>query len=185
MEVKIGSNSDHLAYGYFCLDLTMQNEARYKLSEEAIDENMSGVEVHEKFKTKGLFMIVATRRIAKTKILNLYFSRNQIEEIFKIGKTDGNMLPLNVSNENTLRGHLIITFIAAVIIKILNDRLLNQKISINKLFSTLEYQSANIYRDKLITSEPTKIMNEIYDIFKIKCPVEIPYKPTEDELKRL
>ena len=181
VEVKLGLNHDHLAYGYFCLDLTKQNGDRTKLTEEAIDQNFSSVEVHNKFQTKGLFMLVATNPIAKTSVIEFYFSKNQIEDLLKINSSPNNMLPVHIiNNKEILKGHMIMSFIAAVINKILSLRLLNHKININQLFSTLEYQSAFINRDQLITSKPTEIMNEIYELFKIKCPVEIPYKTNDD-----
>jgi len=52
-------------------------------------------------------------------------------------------------------------------------------------FSILKHQQAIIYDKELITSESVKKMNELYNLFKIKCPETIPYSPTADELKRL
>jgi len=53
------------------------------------------------------------------------------------------------------------------------------------VFSVLGRQAALIYPDSLITSEPVKRMNDIYNHFRIKCPEEIPYIPTEDEYNRM
>ena len=36
-----------------------------------------------------------------------------------------------------------------------------------------------------LTIEPVRKMNEIYSLFKIKCPTTIEYTPSEDELKRM
>ncbi|RAZ93956.1 hypothetical protein DK853_37635, partial [Klebsiella oxytoca] len=70
-----------------------------------------------------MFMLVSTRKIAKEKILNLYYTRNQIEEVFRIGKKDGKMLPLGIESEDALCGHLLMTFVSSTILKILSDRL--------------------------------------------------------------
>ena len=183
--VLIGSKKNHKAYGYLCLDTTMQNEGRKQLSLKVTDENMSNEDAFIELQKKGTFMLVSTRRIVKNQILNLYYTRNQVEEIFKIGKKDGKMLPLCIESEATLRGHLLMTFIAATFLKILSDKLSNTSFTLSGAFSILKHQQAIIYDKELITSESVKKMNELYNLFKIKCPETIPYSPTADELKRL
>jgi len=185
VEVQIGSNSNHRAYGYLCLDTTMQNESRKHLSLKAIDEDLLGSELFDELQKSGLFMLVATRKVRKDHIIQLYFTRNQVEEIFKIGKKDGKMLPLGVESESTLRGHLMMTFISSTILKILSDRLIGTQYTISGLFALLRHQSATIYEKELITSEEVKKMNYVYKHFAIKCPATIPYSPTPDELQRI
>ncbi len=55
----------------------------------------------------------------------------------------------------------------------------------SEVFSVFSRQAALVYPDSLVTSEPVKKMNDIYKHFKIKCPEEIPYTPTEDECARM
>ncbi|MFR2850473.1 MULTISPECIES: hypothetical protein [Hungatella] len=65
------------------------------------------------------------------------------------------------------------------------DCLLKTKLSTSEVFSILSHQGALVYPGTLITSEPIKKMKDIYKHFKIKCPEEIPYAPTEDEYSRM
>ena len=66
------------------------------------------------------------------------------------------------------------------------NRILNLILyTLSGAFSILKHQQAIIYDKELITSESVKKMNELYNLFKIKCPETIPYSPTADELKRL
>ena len=51
----------------------------------------------------------------------LYYTRDQIEKIFELCKQDGKILPLNVETEATFRGHLMMTFMGAVILKLIED----------------------------------------------------------------
>ena len=95
------------------------------------------------------------------------------------------MLPICVESEETFRGHLLITFITSVILKVLMDRLLDTDYSPEKIFSVLQYQIIQIFPKYLLTSEPVKKMNEIYSQFKMNCPTTIEYTPSEDELKRM
>lgn len=185
IEVMLGSKADRKAYGYLCLDMTTQFKENNRIAVKAFDENLSSTETFDYMQESGLFMIVATRPIAKDKILPLYYTRNQVEELFRIGKGEGKMLPINVQTEDTLRGHMLITLISTAILKILQDRLIGTGYGTEDVFSILRRQVALVYPNSLITSEPVKKMNDIYKKFGLKCPEEIPYTPSDDESARM
>lgn len=185
IDVMLGTKSDRKAYGYLCLDLTTQSKELRKVAAKAEDGNESPNEIYGHMQEAGLFMLVSSRAVAKERILSLYYTRNQVEEIFRIGKGEGKMLPLDIHHEDTLRGHLMMTLLSTAVLKILQDRLQNTKLSPSEVFSVLSHQGALVYPNSLVTSEPVKKMNDIYKHFKIKCPEEIPYTPTEDERARM
>lgn len=185
IDVTLGSKGDRHAFGYLCLDITTQFKENSKVAAKAQDEDLSSAETYDYMQGSGLFMIVATRPIAKDKILPLYYTRNQVEELFRLGKGEGKMLPVSVQSEDTLRGHMLITLISTAILKILQDRLIGTGIGTEEVFSVLSRQIALVYPQKLLTSEPVKKMNDIYRHFHIKCPEEVEYTPTDDELTRL
>lgn len=181
----LGAKSDKKAYGYLCLDLTTQSKDMRKVAAKAEDGDESADDTYSHMQEAGLFMLVSSRKVAKESILSLYYTRNQIEEVFRIGKGEGKMLPLDIHHEDTLCGHLIMTLMSTTILKILQDRLLKTKLSTSEVFSVLSHQGALVYPNSLITSEPVKKMNDIYKHFKLKCPEEIPYTSTEDESARM
>ena len=183
--VMLGTKSDRKAYGYLCLDLTTQSKELRKVAARAEDGDESPYETYSHMQKAGLFMLVSSREVAKSSILSLYYTRNQVEEVFRLGKGEGKMLPLDIHNEDTLRGHLMMTLLSTAILKVLQDRLVKTGISVSEAFSVLSHQGALVYPDSLVTSEPVKKMNDIYKQFKIKCPEEIPYTPTEDERARM
>lgn len=184
-KVKIGKSKNKDAYGYLCLDTTMRYEKQKRINAKLADEDLPEEELFESMQQAGLFMLVCTRKVEKQFLLGLYFTRNQVEEIFKIGKSGGKMLPICVEKEETFRGHLMFTFMASVITKILMDKLINSGFSPEILFSILQYQVVQIFPDFLLTSEPVRRMNDIYKLFNLKCPDTIPYKATADELQRM
>ena len=57
-------------------------------------------------------MLVYTRKVEKHNLLGLYYTRNQVEEIFKNGRDAGKMFPICAESEETLRGHMLLTFIS-------------------------------------------------------------------------
>ena len=60
--------------------------------------------------------------------------------MFDIGKNYADMLPLRVHSEETFRGHLLLTFIATVVIKQLQDALAKSTINPISLFLDLRNQ---------------------------------------------
>ncbi len=183
--VKIGQKKDKAAYGYFCLDTTMRNEKQKSITVPIGDDDWNQAELFDSMQNAGLFMLICTRRVSKNFLLGLYYTRNQVEELFKIGQCYGKMLPICVESLETLRGHLLMTFITTTITKILMDRLLNTGWSPELVYNILQFQCVQIYPDCLVTSEPVKKMNDIYKHFKMVCPTIIEYKATDEELRRM
>jgi transposase len=164
----------HGAYAYVCLDIDRKSNESRKLFQRAKAEKMKDKEVFDKMTSQGVFMLVSSRRIAKEKILPTYYMRQQIEQIFDIGKNYADLLPLRVQNEDTFRGHLLLTFIASVVVKKIQDRLKDTVYNPISLFMNLRNQKCKVYDDKVITQEAFRKANDSYKLFKITCPVEIP-----------
>lgn len=180
IKCKIGEKYDRPAYAYLCLDCTMKREEEYKLSQKAADTAISSTEIHGQRNRHGIFMLVSTRRIAQDNLLPLYYTRNQVEDIFKLCKGSCKILPIHIENESTLRGHLLITFIATVVMKMLTDKLKDTNLTAEMLFMALDQHRAKIYEDRIVVNEATKIMNYAYRKFKIKVPVEIEHTVPDD-----
>lgn len=172
----IGAKEDRQAYAYLCRDLSMKHELEKHLIERAEDQGLSGEEIFDAMQEQGLFVLVSSRRISKENLLPLYYTRDQIEKIFELCKQDGKILPLNVETEATFRGHLMMTFMAAVILKLMSDKLKKTSLTMTSMFMNLHEQHAIIYDNEFITTEPAKKMNEAYKAFKVQCPVTIPRK---------
>lgn len=171
---KIGQKSDKPAYAYLGLDITMRDQQKTRLVEKMSDEHMSDGEVYDSMGDYGLFMLVATRPVATEKVLPLYYMRNQIEEVFRVDKGKGKLLPLRTATEETFRGHLMVTFITSVILTLLQEKLAGTKFTSTAMFEELRHQQGIIYDDAIIPSVAVRKMNDIYKLFKIKCPDEVP-----------
>ncbi|MGD9153885.1 MAG: transposase [Bacillota bacterium] len=162
------------AYAYIGLDIERKSSESRKLFQSAKAQELKDEEVFDKMATQGVFVLVSSRRIAKEKILPTYYMRQQIEQIFDIGKNYADMLPLRVQNEDTFRGHLLITFIASVVLKKIQERLKDSRYNPISLFMNLRNQKCKVYDDLIITQEAFKKANDCYKIFGINCPIEIP-----------
>ena len=164
------------AYAYVGLDIERKSSESRKTFQRAKDKKMDTDQVFDTIANQGVFVIVASRRIATTKLLPLYYTRQQIEQIFDIGKNYADMLPLRVQTEETFRGHLLLTFIVTVVLKQLQDALLKTTFNPISVFLNLRNQKCKVFADKIVTHEAFKKANDIYKLFKIKCPAAIPSK---------
>jgi hypothetical protein len=161
------------AYAFIGLDIDRKSSESRKLFQKAKGEKLSDANVYDRISTQGAFILVSSRRIAKDKILPTYYTRQQIEQIFDIGKNYADLLPLRVQNEDTFRGHLLMTFIACVIVKKLQDELASTVFNPISLFMNLKNQKCKVYSDSVIVQESFKKANDIYKHFKIRCPIHI------------
>ena len=120
-----------------------------KLFRRAKEHKISTGEVYSQMGHHGVFVIFfLSRKIAVDKILPTYYTRQQIEQTFDIGKNYADMLPLRVQKEDTFRGHLLLTFILCVILKMIQDKLLKTKYNPISMFINLRNQKCMVY-DKL------------------------------------
>jgi len=170
----IGSKEDRPAYAYLCKDLTMKHELERHLVERAEDESISCGEIYDKMQAHGVFMLISSRRISKENILPLYYTRDQVEKVFELCKQGAKILPVNVETEATFRGHLMMTFMASVMLKIMSVQLKGSVLTTESMLMIMHEQHAAVYENELITTEPVRKMNEIYKAFGITCPVSLP-----------
>jgi hypothetical protein len=170
---KIGQKENRPAYAYLCKDMAMHNEEQKHAIERAHDESLSGADIFDDLQKRGVFVLITTRKIAKEKLLPLYYMRDQVEKVFELCKQGAKILPINVENEDTLRGHLMMTFMASAVLKMMSDKLKKTSLTTESMFMNLHEQHAIVYDKEFITTEPVKKMNDAYKAFKIQCPPSI------------
>jgi transposase len=166
----IGAKEDRHAYAYLCRDLAMKHELEKKLIERAEDQDLPTDEIFDTMQTQGVFVLISSRKIARNKLLPLYYTRDRVEKIFELCKQGAKILPINVETEASFRGHLMLTFMATSIIKMMSDKLEGTSLTLESVFMHLHEQHAIIYDDVIVTTEPNKKMKEAYKAFGIECP---------------
>ena len=162
------------AFAYICKDPVMgMLETRARVP-AALADGASRQEVFETIQKAGVFVIISSEDMKADEILPLYYTRQQIEQVFDITKNYAEVLPLRVHSEETFRGHLFVSFVAAIAChlmqKLFKDKGTNQMEALRELRN----QKCKLYDKVVIPMEPRKKMNDIYKISKIQCPVRIP-----------
>lgn len=173
VKCKVGEKRSVDAYAYICKDLDRALEESKKIMKSIGNEEMiDSQEIHEKIENTGIFILISTKDMKIQDVLPGYYVRQQIEQIFDIEKNYSNLVPARVHSEETFRGHLLLSFITSIIIKMLQDDLKKIEITPANLFLNLRSQKCKVYDTVIITDEPVKKVNDIYKKFYITCPSE-------------
>ena len=177
----IGGKGDRPAHAYLCKDVNEYDDHSRHLCAKADDQTMSDDELYDEMSKQGIFILISSDEIPVKKLLPLYYTRDQVEKAFNISKDMGKMLPLNIEKEETFKGHLLLSFMSSIVIKMLKNKLKEYKpknkkqLTVEEMFFVLGHHNASVYEDELITSEPVARANEAYTAFDIKVPITIPF----------
>ena len=180
-EVALGSGGDRRGYAYLCKDSAMRRELERDAARRATEKGTPAAAAFDKLAEQGVFVLVGSRRIAREKLLDLYYTRDQVEKVFEVCKQDAKALPVAVQSEETFRGHLLMCFMATVAHRMMADVLTSKApksgLTVSSMLAILHEQHAIDYDGQYVTTEPTKKMSQAYKAFGIKCP-EVIRDPT-------
>ena len=172
-------------YVYLCIDEDMYLMQHKKTILNALDDKKSADETDAAIKRLGAFAILTSEEISEEKLLPMYYTRQQVEQVFDISKNYADLLPIRVQSEQAFAGHLLICFMATAIMQKLQHDLLKRRskkaksLNAESIMIYLRNQKCKVYKDYAIPQEPRKEVNAIYDIFKVQVPYKIPLTTIE------
>jgi transposase len=134
------------------------------LEEDLIDENTDS-----ELLAKQIFILISSNVLDRKNVVPLYYKRQQVEQLFGISKDDFELLPLRVHSESTLRGYLLINFIALIIYVNLNN-ILGDKYRVEETLQIMRNLKCKVYTNKLLISERTKPQREILEHLELLVP---------------
>lgn len=170
----------HPAYVYLCVDEDMYLMQHKKTILNALDNNKKPDETDAAVKKLGAFALLVSEEISEDKLLPLYYTRQQVEQVFDISKNYADLLPIRVQSEQAFAGHLLVCFMATAIMQRLQQELLKRRskkaksLNAESILDYLRNQKCKVYKEYAIPQEPRKEINSIYDIFKVQVPYKIP-----------
>lgn len=191
-----GCDEKYRGYGYLCLDKEVKdveidraarkaavNNAAVLKKQESKDkrgrpakkekEIITGAELLKEKNNAGLFILVSSYEETIENVLSSYAMRDKVEKIFEIDKEQAKLLPLNVEREETLRGHLMITFIAAVVITLMEKELKKIGMSWESCKIIMRNQKGKVFDHYCVVQEANSKLNQVYKQLKITCPIKI------------
>ena len=165
-------------FAYIGIDVDNRNQQVKRAAFSALDDKLSPKDMDEKMARLGVFMLVSSENIPVGEVLPLYYTRQQIEQVFDVGKNDADILPIRIQTEETFRGHLMLTFLATVVLQKLQRDILvkskkKDKINPEGVMMALHNQKCKVYDDAVVPQEAVKRVNDIYRLFDIRCPTTI------------
>lgn len=175
----------HNAYVYLCIDEDMYLMQHKKTILNALDDKNNSDETDAAIKRPGAFAILASEDISEDKLLPMYYTRQQVEQVFDISENYADLLPIRVQSEPAFAGHLLICFMATAIMQKLQHDLMKRRSNKTKSLNAesimiyLRNQKCKVYKDYAIPQEPRKEVNAIYDIFNVQVPYKIPLTTIE------
>ena len=169
----------YTGYAYVGVDIDSRNQQFKRIAFEAIDDKKSPEEMDEQLAKLGVFMLLSSDNMGTDEILPLYYMRQQIEQVFDIGKNYADLLPLRVQSEDTLRGHLMLTFMATAVIQMLQRDIIakrkkKDKVNPEGALLTLRNQKCKVYSHSIVPQERVKSVNDLYKLLDVLCPISIP-----------
>lgn len=121
----------------------------------------------------SVYMLASSRHIAVKYVLPLYYTREDIEQVFDITKGYAKALPLNVQSIDTFRGHLLMVFISTIILRLFQRTLAKPPYSLDDVMSVIRNQKSKVFDEFVISTEPTKKQNELYKLVGVKPELSI------------
>ena len=183
---KVNANvCGHDAYVYLCIDEDMYLMQHKKTILNALDDKKDYGETDAAIRKLGTFAILTSEEISEDKLLPMYYTRQQVEQVFDISKNYADLLPIRVQSEQAFAGHLLVCFMATAIMQKLQQELLRRRskkaksLNAESILDYLRNQKCKVYKDYAIPQEPRKEINAIYDIFKVQVPYKIPLTTIE------
>lgn len=171
--VPVKMKSGHTVYCYLGLDDERRSNERRQLARNAEEDELTPAEMQARMEKMGVFMLASSRRIAVKDLLPLYYTREDIEQVFDITKGYAKALPLNVQTIETFRGHLLMVFISTIILRMLQRELAKSPYSLDDIMCIMRNQKAKVFDEYVIPGEPTKKQNDLYKLVGIKPELSI------------
>lgn len=111
--------------------------------------------------------MIAQHYIEKNDILPSYYARQSIDQVFGFAKSNNNLLPLRVHSEQSIKGYLMLVFLALVVFINIRQK---SKLPMDKTLLILRILKAKIFDDEVIVQEANKKTKDIFKELGISVP---------------
>jgi transposase len=150
-------------YAYVCCDIKRKAEETTRTMFAAQEDSETLDETEKKLLTAGKFVLISSKEISVDEVLPYYYLRQSAERIFQISKTYADILPLRVHSEQTLRGVLLLNFIA-VVLYVNFRKQLPENVTPTEAFLALKNRSCKVLTSgKILPGELTKLQRLVIE----------------------
>jgi hypothetical protein len=174
----------HRGYMYICADCTDCIQQIKLFTEKAkADKNpRDGLRI---FADKlNVFAFASSAEIEPAELLPLYYAREAVDQEFGLRKFHWETLPFSGPDGDTLRGHILLSFMALILTCQLNQRFKQHKsLTARNALGAMYNLKCKVFDGYLLVPEPTKKMREICRLAGVKLPksLKLPFRRPSPE----
>lgn len=138
--------------------------------------------INDEAKYDGLYAVCTNLEDSVEEIIKINKRRWEIEESFRIMKSEFKARPVYLSREDRIKAHFLTCFLSLVIFRYLEKKL-DEKYTVSKIIDTLKNYELNLVRNDYIpTYTRTDITDLLHEEFKFRTDFEI---ISEKNLKKI
>jgi hypothetical protein len=173
-QIFVGKNKDNPAWLYLGKDLERYGDELKRLPGKAARRKLSDDETYEMFRHGGLFALVSGRERPCGEILPKYYERQAAEQLFDFLKNYAKIIPLRCWKEETVRGHLLISYIAATVVTLLHLRLKGRGPGAMESLASLNFLKCTRYAGRIVVNPLEKSASDAFKAAGLECPRALP-----------
>jgi transposase len=133
-------------------------------------ENLSEEKVAYQFSKCGIMILVSSHKIEPAEVVNMYYMRQSVEQVFGFYKADLNLLPIRRHSDNTVRGYLFLQFLALILFIEVRNRL-NEEFTVEQAMMILQRLKCKVYSDgSFQVQESAGQQNKIFKLCNVVVP---------------
>jgi hypothetical protein len=121
----------------------------------------------------GKLILLASKDYKLDEIMPLYEARHAIKQFFDITKTNASMPPLKGRSDETIRGAILLSFVATAVRSFKSLGLHGSKISADLALDEIGYLSVHFFESGNAVEELTPLQKRIFAHLNINCPISL------------
>jgi Transposase len=157
------------AYAHIVLDPERKGRETRELLLNAMEQPEDKKDIEFKLRKKGMMILVSSFKLEKEEAVPFYYMRQAVERLFGFSKDDLRLIPLRVHKEETLRGYLLLMFMALVVFVLLK-KAIGKKHTVEEVLLTMRNLKCKVYDNEILIPELTKRQKEFVERLGIIVP---------------
>jgi transposase len=152
--------------------LNDEQESYYRKVVENRAKNKQDIETEKD--ELGYFVMLSSEKLETSEVMPLYYMRQTIEQTFDFAKNDVALMPVRSHNNETFRGHLLLSFISTIMLinirRVLKTRKKMFQFPAVQALRAMRFIKCDVFPRCLVTSEAGKYANLIIRELKLCVP---------------
>jgi transposase len=125
------------------------------------------------FLEAGIFIFISSKSIDPADILQAYYTRQSIEQIFGFAKEDLEILPIRCHKEETIRGYFFLQFLLLIVFVEIRDKLKGMY-TVEQALMITRGLKCKVFPSNILVQDLTKHQKKIFELLSIIVPSLVP-----------